>query len=156
MVNRAVFSLTAVMAVLFFLASHYDNYFFLLHFLETAIYLTVLLLLFYGIEEWGYSMAFQAPLLWIVLAILGGTLIGGLEALGEMVRLQPVESPARLVNGLLFLTGVVLSLMSGRVLWKEIRGRPGAVWAFVGSFLVTGAFYAVVIFTLLRMVEPAR
>ena len=156
MVNRAVFTLTALMAVLFFLASHYDNYFFLLHFLETAIYLTVLLLLFYGIEEWGYSMAFQAPLLWIVLGVLGGTLIGGLEALGEMVRFQPLESPARLVNGLLFITGIALSLTSGRVLWKEIRGRPGAVRAFVGSLLVTGAFYAVVIFTLLRMVEPTR
>ena len=33
MVNRPVFTLAAVMAVLFFLASHYDNYFFLLHFL---------------------------------------------------------------------------------------------------------------------------
>jgi len=154
MVNRAVFTLTAVMAVLFFLASHYDNYFFLLHFLETAIYLTVLLLLFYGIEEWAYSMAFLAPLLWIVLAILGGTLQGGLAALGEVVRMQPVDSPARLVNGLLFVTGVVLSLMSGRVLWKEIRGRPGALWAFIGSFLVTGAFYSIVIFTLLRMVQP--
>lgn len=154
MVNRAVFSLTAVMAVLFFLASHYDNYFFLLHFLETAIYLTVLLLFFYGIEEWGYSMAFLAPLMWIVLAILGGTLQGGLAALGEVVRFQPVESPARLVNGLVFLAGIALSATSGRILWKEIRGRTGALWAFVGSFLVTGAFYAIVVFTLIRMVQP--
>jgi hypothetical protein len=99
-------------------------------------------------------MAFLAPLLWIVLAILGGTLQGGLAALGEVVRMQPVESPVRLVNGLLFLAGIALSATSGRVLWKDIRGRPGALWAFIGSFLVTGAFYAIVIFTLFRMVEP--
>jgi len=154
MVNRPVFTVAAVMAVLFFLASHYDNYFFLLHFLETAIYLTILLLLFYGVEEWGYSMAFLAPLFWMVLGILGGTLQGGLAALGEAARMQPVESAGRLVNGLLLITGVALSLLSGRVLWKEIRGRPGARWAFVGSFLVTGAFYTIVIFTLLRMVQP--
>lgn len=155
MVNRAIFTLAAVVSVLFFLASHFDTFFFLLHFLEAIIYLVILLLLFYGEEEWGYALGFLAPLVWIVLALMGGSLLGGLAALGRLVTFQPVESPARLVNGLLLLAGLALSGTSGRIFWREVWGRPGARWALLGALLVTGLFYAIVTLTLLRMVQPA-
>ena len=87
MINRVVFTLATAMMLLFFLVSNFDRYFFTLHFLESLIYLVMLLLLFYGLEDWAYVMGVVAPLVWIALTLLSGTSLSGLQALGQAVSL---------------------------------------------------------------------
>jgi hypothetical protein len=95
MANRGVFTLATVMMVLFFLASHYDNSLFLLHFLEAVIYAVILILLFYGLDEWAYVMSFLTPLLWTILTALTGTLFLGLSSLWDAVTFQEVAFGGR-------------------------------------------------------------
>ncbi|MGH9862250.1 MAG: hypothetical protein ACRD35_02385 [Candidatus Acidiferrales bacterium] len=156
MSNRAVFTLATIVMVLFFLASHLDFYFFALHFLEAVIYLVILLLLFYGTDDWAYAIGFFTPLVWMALNLLGGGLLGGLQALGQLVTFQPIESHLRLVNGFVLLAGLALSYASGRAFWREVWGTPGARRTLLGAALIVGAYYAAIVFILLRMVQPNR
>lgn len=154
MSNRGVFALSATLMVLFFLASNFDHYFFALHFLEAIIYVAVLLLLFYGVEDWAYVIAFVTPLYWIILTLLNGTLLRGLVSLGRVFRFQPVEYPIGLVVGLVFLVSVVLLIVSLRAFWHEVWGRPGAVQALVGAALVVTIYWVMMVWVALRMVAP--
>lgn len=154
MANRGVFTLATIMMVLFFLASHFDNYFFPLHFLETVIYAVILLLLFYGIEEWAYVMGFLSPLLWMILTLLSGTLLAGLAGLARVVTLQPAENPKAVVAGLVFVAGLALMVVSARAFSHEVWGRPEARRVLAGASLAVVAYYAVVLLTWLRLVQP--
>lgn len=156
MANRGVFSLTVLVMVLFFLASHYDNSLFLLHFLEAVIYGVILLLLFYGIEEWAYPMAFLSPLLWTILTGLSGTLTMGVRSLWQAVSFQQVTFGAQgVVAGLIFVAGLLLIIASGRAFCREIYGRPGIASAVVGSVVVVAVYYAVVLWAWLQLLSPA-
>jgi len=156
MANRSVFTLAAIVMLLFFLASHVDNYFFLLHFLEAVIYAVILLLLFYGLEDWAYVLGFLTPLVWMVLTILSGTLLAGLRALGALVAMGPVDDVLGLVTGLIFLAALALLVVSARAYKREVWGRPGALRVFVGAAVAVMVYYAAVLFTLYRMVLPTR
>ncbi len=154
MANRGVFTLAAIVMVLFFLASHFDNYFFLLHFLEAVIYAVILLLLFYGLEDWAYVLGFLTPLLWMVLSILSGTLLAGFRALGSLVTFRPVDDVIGLMTGFIFLAALALLVVSARAYKREVWGRPGALRVFAGAAVAVVIYHAAVIFTLYRMVLP--
>jgi hypothetical protein len=154
MANRALFTLATIMMVLFFLASQYDNFFFPMHFLEAVIYAVLLLLLYYGLEDWAYVMGFLTPLLWIILTLLSGTLLGGLEALGQITTLQVVQNPKAVVAGLVFVTSVALIVVSWRAFYREVWGKPGALGTTVGAAVVVVAYYAMLGVVLYRMVTP--
>lgn len=156
MANRGVFTLATVMMVLFFLASHYDNTLFLLHFLEAVIYAVILILLFYGLDEWAYVMSFLTPLLWTILTGLSGTLFLGLSSLWSVVTFQEVLFGGRgVVAGLIFVAGLALMVVSGRAFWREVYGRPGLRTAVWGSIAAVVVYYAVVILVWLRLLQPA-
>ena len=154
MPNRTVFTLASILMVLFFLVSNYDRYFFMLHFLESLIYLVIVLLLFYCLEDWAYVVGFVTPLLWIVLTLLNGTLVSGLRALGRLVSFQPVTSALDVLSGLIFATGLGLMLASGWAFRREVWGRPGALRMFLWAMLIVWVYYAVLIAALYRMVKP--
>jgi hypothetical protein len=155
MAHRGVFALATIMMVLFFLASHYDNPLFLLHFLEAVMYAVILILLFYGLEEWAYVMSILTPAVWTVLTLLSGTLAVGLIELGRLVTFQEVYSGRGVVVGIIFLVGLVLIVVSARAFWRQVWGRPGIMPAVVGSVVAVAAYYAVVIWVWLRLLEPA-
>lgn len=155
MANRSVFTLAAILMVLFFLVSNYDRYFFLIHFFGSLIYVVMLLLLFYGLEEWAYAMGFVTPLLWIMLMSLAGTLVASLRGLGQLLSSQAIRNPLDVLAGLVLVAGLALMAASGRAFWREVWGRPGAVRAAVLATAVVGAYYAVLIAAYLQMARPA-
>ena len=57
--EKTIFTLSAVLMVLFFWLSNYDRFFFAVHFLQASFYLILLLLLYYGLEEWAYVMGVE-------------------------------------------------------------------------------------------------
>lgn len=153
--NRTVFTLATVMILLFFLLTNYDRFFFAVHFLEATIYLVVLLLLFYGIEDWAYGIGTLAPLFWIVLALLSGPLHLGLRALGKLVTFQGVENPVNFLSGLIFLGALALTISCGRSFYRNIWGTQGAWRTALLSVVVVGVYYAVLVAALLRLARPA-
>jgi len=154
MTNRVVFTLATVMMVLFFLVSNFDRYFFTVHFLESLIYLVMLLLLFYGLEEWAYVMGVVAPLVWTALTLLSGTSVAGLRALGRAVSFQGVSSPVELLGGVLLVVGVALMVASARAFRREVWGMKGALRVVVLASLIVAAYYAALVYALLHQASP--
>lgn len=154
MTNRTVFMLAALLMMLFFLASNYDRFFFVFHFLEALIYVVVLLLLFYRLDDWAYVIGFLTPLFWIGMTFLSGTLLTGLGALLRLFTFRPIDDPLGLVGGLVFLAGIALMVVCARSFRREVWGRRGALRTVVGSVVVVGVYYAVLVTTLLRMASP--
>lgn len=152
--SRSVFTLAALMMVLFFLASYYDRYFFMLHFLEAMIYIVILLLLFYRLEEWAYPIGFLAPLFWIVLTFMSGTLLTGFRGLGQMLSFQEIQDPLDVLVGFLFLGALALAGASGRAFWHNVWGSPGALRPVLGGIAVVAVYNAAIIITMWRMVTP--
>lgn len=154
MASRLVFTLSALLTILFFALSNYDRYFFPLHFLEASMYVVVLLLLFYRLEEWAYALAFLTPLLWLALAFLQGILWAGLRGLGELAGLQTPFSTIDVLAGLIALSALALVAASGWAFRREVWGRPGVLWPTVCSAVIVGAYYGLLIFVLFRLARP--
>jgi len=154
MANKAVFTLAAILMALFFWLSSYDRFFFLAHFLQAGFYLIVLLLLFYGLEEWAYVMAVVAPLLWIVLAALAGIATSGFRGLGQLVSGESLVRPVDTVAGLILLGSLALMVVSARVYKREVWGAPGALRSAIGAILVVGGYYLVLLYAYLRIATP--
>ncbi len=154
MANRGIFTLATIMMMLFFLASQFDNFFFPVHFLESVIYAVILLLLFYGLEDWAYVMGFLTPLLWILLTLMSGTLVGGFEALTQMSDPAGVQNPTGLIAVFMLITGLVLIYLSARAYHREVWGRSDAKRITLGAAGVVVVYYLVLGAVLYQMVAP--
>lgn len=149
MANRTVFGLAASMGVLSFLVSHYDQYFFTLHFLEALIYLVILLLMFYRLEEWAYVIGIASPVFWILLAGLGG--VFG-ENLGEFARaMTGGESPVRFIGGVMFFVSLGLLVASTRAFFRTVWGTPPAKRILLVGFALVAGFYGSLVYALYQM-----
>src|SRR5215469_8360376 len=71
-IYRDIATLAGAQILCFFLLSHLEPSFFLLHFYQTIIYLAVLVLLFYMEDRWAYMIGLLAPAAWLVLAFSTG------------------------------------------------------------------------------------
>ncbi|MGH9788059.1 MAG: hypothetical protein ACRD4U_05090 [Candidatus Acidiferrales bacterium] len=154
MANKTVFTLAAILMALFFWLSNYDRFFFLAHFLQASFYLIVLLLLFYGLEEWAYVMAVVAPLVWIVLAALAGIATSGVRGLGGLVSGGGLENPVDTVAGFILLGSLALLVASARVYKREVWGRPGALRSALGAIAVVGGYYLVLLYVFYVRIAP--
>lgn len=155
MAHRTVFTLAALMMLLFFLVSNYDRFFFTVHFLTSLIYIVMLLLLYYDLDDWAYVMGVVAPLFWIGLTLLSGTSLMGLRTLGRAVTFQPVHNPADLLSGIIFVVGLVLVAASGRAFRREVWGTRGALRTALLATVLVGVYYAVLIWALWHLASPA-
>src|SRR3989338_2254404 len=141
MINRVVFTLATAMMLLFFLVSNFDRYFFTLHFLESLIYLVMLLLLFYG-------------LVGIALTLLSGTSLSALQALGQAVSFQGVRSPVDLLGGTALVVGIALMGASARAFRREVWGTKGALRTVVLASPIVRVYYAGPVYAMLRQASP--
>lgn len=154
MSNKAVFTLAAILMALFFWLSNYDRFFFMAHFLQAGFYLIVLLLLYYGLEEWAYVMSVVAPLFWVILAALAGIATSGARGLGRLVSGGGLENPVDAVAGLILLGSLALMVVSARVYKRDVWGAPGALRSAIGAIIVVGGYYLVLLYAYLRIASP--
>ena len=152
MANRTVFSLAAAMGALSFLMSHYDKFFFALHFLESLIYLVILVLMFYRLEEWAYVIGMAAPVFWLLLASAAGVLSGGnIAEFGKALIGAEVDGPIQVVGGLMIFVALGLLVASARAFKKAIWGTPEAIRILsIGTGIVV-AFYVSIAYTVWQM-----
>lgn len=155
MANRTVFALATAMLVLQFLISHFERYFFTVNFLESLIYLTILLLLFYGLEEWAYAVGMAGPFFWVIIAWGGGLLGGSLAEFGRIVSGRGLESPTRVLTTLVLVGAVLLFLFCGHAFRRDVWGRRGALRTLIGGVVAVGLYYVVLTSIYLGMASPA-
>lgn len=58
---REIAALAGLQVLCFFLLSHFEPSFFLLHFYQTTVYLAILIMLFYMEDRWAYMIGIVAP-----------------------------------------------------------------------------------------------
>ena len=149
--EKSIFALSAALMVLFFLMSNFERQFFVVHCLQASFYLILLLLLYYGLEEWAYVMAFVTPIPWIVVPLWSAASSGSLAGL---VSPPQTWSAADIVGLGIFLGSIALLVTSGWTYKKDIWGRPGALKTALGAIVIVGVFYAVLIGVTWRIAEP--
>lgn len=152
--EKTIFTLSAVLMVLFFWLSNFDRFYFGMHFLQASFYLVLLLLLYYGLEEWAYVMAIVAPLLWLVESWLLGILGAGLRGLGGLATGQGFQNPVDVVGGFVFLVTLALMVASAMLFKRDIWGRPGALRTTIGAILVVGVYNALLAYVYYRISAP--
>jgi hypothetical protein len=100
---RRIATLAVLQVLCFLLLSHLEPDFFLLHFYQTIVYLTLLILLFYFEDRWAYMIGILAPAGWLVLAFATG-LLGA--ATRQLLRLERGQGLTNLVSFLAAVTMV--------------------------------------------------
>ncbi len=155
MANKTVFALATVMLVLSFLVSHFEQFFFTINFLESLIYLAILFLLYYGLEEWAYAVGIAAPVFWIVLAWAGGLLGGSLGEFARAISRREIQSPTWFQGTLVFIGAVLLLLACAHAFRRDVWGTQGALRVLLSGVLAVGLYYALLTYLYLNMARPA-
>lgn len=142
--NKPVAATAALMMGLFLLAAWKDTFFFTLHFVESLIYLVIILLLFYLEDRFGYILGLLVPLGWIILGYIFGILHMRLFEFGFVGALR----------GVIVLSGILLMVLCWRALQREIVGTPYLRSTVLVGAAVTATYYGVLFLLYRRLVQP--
>ena len=150
MIHRGLASLALTLGLCFLLLSHFDAQFFLIHFYESLVYLTIVLMLFYFEDRWAYMMGIVAPAAWLVLTLAWS----GVRGVARDISLVFTPGDAFFETGLLTTLAIVLSIALIATCahrWRrEFRGLHKGWSTLLVSMAVVGAYYAVLILWILH------
>ena len=150
MVHRGIASLALALALCFLLLSHFDAQFFLIHFYESLIYLTIVLMLFYFEDRWAYMMGIVAPAAWLALTGLWG----GLRGLPQQISPAFHPGSSFFPVGLLTLLVIALSISMMACCanrWRhEFTGLGKGLSTLLVAVGVVAAYYAILVLWVLR------
>ncbi|HKS79898.1 MAG TPA: hypothetical protein VJR23_00200 [Candidatus Acidoferrales bacterium] len=150
MPNRGIATTSFALAVCFLLLSHFDGYFFLIHFYESLIYLAIVLMLFYFEDRWAYMIGMLAPAVWMALNLAWGGLHG--IAVQATAALHP-HHPFFAVGILSVLATAFSLLLIGKCAYRwqrEFRGLGKGWSTLVISSGVVVLYYALIVIWILR------
>jgi hypothetical protein len=142
---REIAALACLQILCFFLLSHLEPDFFLLHFYQTIVYLAILIMLFYMEDRWAYMIGIIAPAAWLVMIFASG-LLGG--AARQMLRFGEGHG---LTNPVSFFAAVsaLLSLLTiaacTRRWIKEYSGLGKSLSTFAFSFAIVAVYYGILV-----------
>ncbi len=146
MVHRGIATLAGIQVICFFLLSHFEPQFFLLHFYQSLMFLLILLMLFYFEDHWAYMLGMLAPATWLVLSYLTGLLGAALRQIFRILTFQP---GVHAVGVLAALTAVlaVCMIVSCAYRWKrEFSGLHYLRRTLPVSLAFTLLFYGILVY----------
>ena len=111
---RDIAALAGVQVFCFLLLSHLEPDFFLIHFYQTAIYLALLILLFYMEDRWAYMIGMLAPAAWLVMAFATGMLGAAIRQLFRLSDGAGMTNLISLVAGVTTILSVALIVTCAR------------------------------------------
>jgi hypothetical protein len=155
MVHRGIATLAGVLMFCFFLLSHLEPEFFLLHLYQSLIYLVIILMLFYFEDHWAYMLGMLAPAIWTLLVFSTGLLGGAARQFGQLLQFEGVSNTVSLMAGI---TSILSFLMIGfcAYRWKrEFAGLGLAARTFGVSLGIVAVYYGVLVSWFVRLI-PAR
>ena len=144
--HRGLATLSGALMMCFLLLTQADPNFFHLQLLQSAIYLMVILMLFYFEDHWAYMLGMIAPTVWLVLAFGVGTLGGGLRAAGLLVSGRMRVDEISLLD---FITAgfcLLLIFFCAKRWRKEYSDSNKGVSTFLVTFLGVAIYYTILIY----------
>ncbi len=144
--HRGLATLSGALMMCFLLLTQADVNFFHLQLLQSAIYLVVILMLFYFEDHWAYMLGMIAPSVWLLLAFGVGTLGGGIREAGRLVSGRTRVDSISLLD---FVTAgfcVLLIVFCARRWRKEYSDTGKGLPTFLVTFAWVAAYYALLIY----------
>ena len=157
MVHRGIATLSGMLAFCYFLLTHFEHEFFLLHLYQSLIYLAIILMLFYFEDQYAYMLGMIAPAVWIILSLVTGLMGTALRQVWWIVRPPYPDHRMQPVAIMAAITTVLAVLMIGFCAqrWKrEFAGLGKGMRTFTVSFGVVVVYYGVLVFWFTRMIQP--
>jgi hydrogenase-4 membrane subunit HyfE len=145
MAHRGIATLAAALLLCFFVLSHFEPEFFLLHLYQSLMYLAVILLLFYSEEQYAYMLGMLAPAAWLLLTYGTGLLQGAARQVSQLLHAQ---RPGNQVSLMAAVTAVLAVLMASfcAYRWKrEYAGLGKGRNTFLVSFSVVFVYYGILV-----------
>ena len=144
--HRGLATLSGTLMMCFLLLSQADMNFFHLQLLQSAIYLVVILMLFYFEDQWAYMVGMIAPAVWLVLAFGLGTLGGGVREVGRLVSGRTRIDQIGVLD---FVTAgfcVLMIVFSARRWRREYAGGGKGLATCLVTLAGVGIYYAILIY----------
>lgn len=154
-IYRDIATLAGLQVICFFLLSHFEPGFFLLHFYQTIIYMAILVMLFYMEDRWAYMIGILAPIVWLGMAFATG-LLGA--AMRQMLRLGHGQEISNVVSFLAAITAILSVMMVAacfRRWMKEYGGLGKSLSTFAVSFGIVAAYYGILVAWFWQMIPGA-
>jgi hypothetical protein len=145
MVHRGIATISLILLVSFLLLSHFDGNFFLFHFYESLLYVTILLMLFYFEDRWAYTLGILAPAVWMILIFA----IGGMAEAGRQVSLLLQRKHPTDATGMMLAIIVLFSILMiifCAIRWKRMYAGMGkGLSTFLIGGVITAVYYGIMI-----------
>jgi hypothetical protein len=142
--------------VCYFLLSHLDPEFFLLHLYQSLIYLVIIMMLFYFEDQYAYMLGMIAPAVWIILSLSTGLVGMALRQVRWIFNPPYPEHKADAVALMAGVTAVLAVMMIGFCAqrWKrEFAGQGKGMRTFLVSLGVIVVYYGVLVFWFTRLIR---
>jgi hypothetical protein len=120
--------------------------------IKSCIFVAIAVLVFFGEDKFSYMLGVLAPLLWFILDLLLGDLLGDLKLmLGWVIgrRVAPLDTP---LHGFSIVMAVILLILSARA-WKRQVPERFFGKTFVICLAISLAYIAVLAGWQLRMIN---
>jgi hypothetical protein len=144
--------LAAAQIVCFFLLSHFEADFFLIHFYQAIFYIAILMMLFFKKDRWACMMAMLTSIVWLGIAFVSGVLSSSTR---EILGINGALSNTQVVLVLTLSTALIAVLMisfCGRYWLKEYSELGNDRKTFFVSLGCVALYYAILGLFLLQMV----
>jgi hypothetical protein len=124
MADRKVFVAALFTAVLLLAGAFtLPRFFFFFELAKSTIYFGIAVLVYYGVDRYGYMLGIIAPPLWFIVDIMSGTLFRDFRVLGDFLAgrsVAPFDTP---LHALARVAAILLFIVSARAWRKEVPER---------------------------------
>jgi len=155
MIHRGVVTMSAVLMVCFFVLSHLEPDFFLLHLYQSLIYLGIILMLFYFEDRYAYMLGILAPAVWLVLTYATGLLSGAAGQVSRLMHAQRPNNHVSLLAGIMAMLAVMMIILCLYRWSREYAGLGKGRTTFLVSLGIVVVYYAVLVVWFWRQIPQA-
>jgi hypothetical protein len=142
---REIAALCVLQVICFFLLSHLEPDFFLLHFYQTIVYLALLILLFYMEDRWAYMIGIIAPAAWLLMTFSSGLLGGAARQIFRLGTGHSFNNGVSLLAAFTALLSLLMIAACARRWIKEYAGLGKSLNTFAISFGIVVVYYGILV-----------
>jgi hypothetical protein len=142
---REIAALAGLQVLCFFILSHLDAEFFLLHFYQTIVYLAILIMLFFMEDRWAYMIGMVAPTVWLAMTFASGLLGGAARQMLRFGEGRGLTNPVSFLAAVSALLSLLMIAACARRWIKEYSGLGKSLSTFAVSFGIVAAYYGILV-----------
>lgn len=152
---RDIATLAAAQVICFLALTHLEPSFFLLHFYQAVIYVTILIMLFYMEDRWAYMLGMVAPAVWLGLAYATGLLGAGMRQFGQLARLHAPTNFASFLGAVTAVLAMLMIAFNAKHWKREYAGLKKGSSTFLITLGIVAIYYSILVIWFWNMIPRA-